>query len=424
MQTTIKFKGWPLLLATLLVLILQLITPAQIWTMLLVGMSLLQVIAYAWATNLQMDFRLRRERRYAMAQVGDRIEERFTISKMGLFPALWVEIIDHSTMPGYTVSQVTGLGTHSSIRWQTENICTQRGVFRLGPTEVNLGDPFGLFAVQQFYPNSVEFTVAPPIIPLPDFTIANRGHVGEGDPRPFSLAPTEPTASVRAYNPADSLNRVHWPTTARRESLYVRSLQEITSGDWWVILDMDEKVQHGTGQDSTLEKGVLMAASLADRGLREHQTVGLLAHGQEAVWLPPKAIELQRWQILKALAKIEAGTLSLSQLLTRSSQLIKQNTSLIVITPSTDPQWLSPLLMLKRQGVVPTVVLIYTNETRPALESIHYTLAMETIQAHLVDQVALVPPTGDELAGRWEWRTLGTGKVVITHKPQGDWERL
>ena len=424
MKTTFKFKGWPVLLTTLFVLILQFTSPAQIWTMLLIGLGLLQVIAYTWAKSLQTDFRLKRERRYGMAQVGDRVEERFTISKEGIFPALWVEIIDHSTMPNYTASQVTGLGVHSSIRWQTENICTQRGVFRLGPTEVNLGDPFGLFSVQHWDPHSVDFTVAPPIVTLPEFRIASRGHVGEGTPRLFSLAPTEPTASVRTYLPTDSLNRVHWPTTARRDSLYVRTLQETTSGDWWIVLDMDIQVHQGKELDSTLEKGILVAASLADRGLREQQAVGFLAHGQETVWLPPRSIELQEWQILRALAKIEGGQLSLDQLLIRSNQLIKQNTSLIIITPATNSDWLDPLLMFRRNGVVPTVILLYTAETRPTIEALHYALALENITAYPVDAGSIIPPTPEELAGRWEWRTLSTGRVVTMHRPLGEWETL
>ena len=412
------------MLATLLVLTLQFIAPAQIWTMLFIGLGLTQAIAFAWARGLQKNFILSRERRYAMAQVGDRFEERFTITQQGFLPALWVEIIDHSNLPGYNASQVTGVGAQSKMRWHTEHICAQRGVFQLGPTEVNLGDPFGLFAVRQFYPHTIDFTIAPPILPLPDIHIASRGHSGEGAPRHYSLAPTEPTATVRAYNPADSLKRIHWPTTARRESLYVRGLEETTSGDWWLALDVEARVQRGLGQDSTLEKAVIVASSLADKGLAGQQAVGLLAHGQEAVWLPPKSIALQRWQILTMLAKIQAGNLSLDQLLSRSSQTIRQDISLIVITPSTDSAWLNPVLLLKRQGVAPTVILIYTGETLPAMESLQQALAMQLIQTYLLDQASIHAPTSEDLAGHWEWRVLGTGRLVALRKPEGEWKAV
>lgn len=424
MVSRMQFKGWPILLTIVLVLILQLVSPAQIWTMLFIGFGLMLLVAYFWAKSLKNGFLLTRERRYGMAQVGDRVEERFTIQKTGMLPALWVEIIDHSNLPEYSASQVRGLGTTMQTRWQTEMICTRRGVYQLGPLDVSLGDPFGLFKVEQHYPNMVDFTVTPSILPLPNIEVTSRGHVGEGAPRPYNLAPTEPASTVRAYTPADSLNRVHWPTTARRESLYVKGLQEPTSGDWWLALDLDQSAHTGVDQTSTLETGVLIAASLVDQGLRDNQAVGLLAHSQGAVWLPPKSSPLQRWQLLTTLARVQAGSLNLGHLLTRSHALIKQNTSLIVITPSLDSQWLDPLLMFKRQGVAPTIFLIYTDETRAGMQGLQQALILESVRSYLIEQASLTPPTAEELAGRWEDRVLATGRVVVTHRPKGEWETL
>ncbi|MEM7348020.1 MAG: hypothetical protein AAF485_27620, partial [Chloroflexota bacterium] len=163
---------------------------------------------------------------------------------------------------------------------------------------------------------------------------------------------------------------------------------------------------------------------LADRGLQDKQAVGLLSHGQEAVWLPPKNIELQRWQILTALAKIQAGHLNLTQLLTRSVQLIKQNTSLIIITPSTDTAWLDPLLIIKRHGVVPTIFSIYTEETRTQAQAFQQVLVRDNIQTHLIDESAIVPPKREDVGGRWEWRTSVTGKAMALNRPEGEWETL
>ena len=424
MVSKMQFKGWPILLTVVLVLILQLVSPAQIWTMLFIGFGLMLLIAYLWARSLKNGFYLNRERRYGMAQVGDRIEERFTIHKTGLLPALWVEIIDHSNLPDYSASQVTGLGTNMHTRWQTEMVCTRRGVYQLGPLDVSMGDPFGLFRVQQHYPNTVDFTVAPPILPLPNVEVASRGHIGEGTPRPYSLAPTDPASTVRAYTPADSLNRVHWPTTARRETLYVKGLQEPTSGDWWLALDLDQGVHTGLDQTSTLETGVLIAASLVDQGLKGSQAVGMLAHSQEAVWLPPKSSPIQRWHLLTSLASVQAGPLNLGHLLTRSHALIKQNTSLIVITPSIETEWIDPLLMFKRQGVAPTIFLIYTDETRAEMQGLQQALLLESVRSYLIEQSSFTPPSAEELSSRWEDRVLATGRVVAVHRPQSEWETL
>jgi uncharacterized protein (DUF58 family) len=333
-------------------------------------------------------------------------------------------VIDYSNMPGYSASRVTGIGMSTSYRWRTDGICAQRGVFQLGPTRANLGDPFGLFAVEQYYPTTVDFTIAPPIVELPDIQIATRGHLGEEVPRPFSLAPTQPTATVRAYASGDSLNRIHWPTTARRDDFYVRGMEELTAGDWWIVLDLEERIHSGTDLDSTLEKSILIAASLADRGLRNSHAVGLLAHGQDSIWMLPKSVGLQRWQIFRVLAQIKAGDLNLHDLLARSGQLVKRDASLIVITTAANAHWLDSLLLLGRQGVVPTVICLFDEQTRPAAEGLIQALAMQNIRGHLIDHTSMIIPTPEELAGRWEFRILGMGKVVAVSRPEGSWERM
>jgi uncharacterized protein (DUF58 family) len=243
-------------------------------------------------------------------------------------------------------------------------------------------------------------------------------------PRPFSLAPTQPTATVRLFAPGDSLGRIHWPTTARRDDFYVRGLEELTAGDWWIVLDLEDQVHQGEGVNATLEKSILIAASLADRGLRGSHAVGMLAHGQDSIWMLPKSTALQRWQIFRVLAQIRAGSLSLQDLLARSGQLIKRDTSLIVITTATNAQWLDSLMLLSRLGVVPTVICLFDQETRATAEALLPTLAMQNIRGHLIDHTTMVIPTPEELAGRWEWRILGMGRVVAVNKPEGSWERM
>jgi uncharacterized protein (DUF58 family) len=153
------------------------------------------------------------------------------------------------------------------------------------------------------------------------------------------------------------LRWVHWPTTARRDELYVRRFDGAPSGDWWIVLDADLDVQAGSGDDSTLEHGVILAASLADRGLRAGQSVGLTAADQELIWLPPKGSEAHRWQIMRSLALLSYGDHALGELLT----MLRPNatrTSLIIITPAIDASWIEALIPLMNRGDVPTVLLM------------------------------------------------------------------
>ena len=300
-----------------LLLVMQLIDPYRGWVILLVGLGGAWLIGYLWARSLAQGLELTREMRFGWAQVGDKLQERFTLVNHNWAPAVWVEIIDHSTMPDYRASRVTGVSSQSKNRWYVGGYCTRRGLYTLGPTSLQTGDPLGLYTVRLHYPDCADLMVTPPILPLPSIEVAPGGRAGEGRPRPNAPERTVSAAGVRDYQPGDSLRWVHWRTSARRDSLHVQLFDSTPAGDWWIILDMNRSVQTGEGQDSTVEHGIILSASLANQGLADGRAVGFLANGAELVWSSPQGGEPQRQSILRSLALLESGERSLGELLGR-----------------------------------------------------------------------------------------------------------
>ena len=176
----LKLNNRLLPVLVVLLAIMQLVVPFRGWTILLVGLGGGWLVSYLWAWSLAHNLQLKRETRFGWAQVGDRLEERFTLINHGWVPALWVEILDHSTMPGYQISRVTGVGGNAENRWQTHGFCERRGLFTLGPTSLQTGDPFGLYTVNLHYPNLETLTVTPPVVPLPTIQVAPGGRIGNG----------------------------------------------------------------------------------------------------------------------------------------------------------------------------------------------------------------------------------------------------
>ena len=87
----------------------------------------------------------------------------------------------------------------------------------------------------------------------------------------------------------------------------MRQFEHTPASDWWIFLDLDPACQVGHGFDSTEEHGVILAASLAHKGLQEGQAVGLTVNSQSPVWLPPGRSASQRMDILRALALAKPG---------------------------------------------------------------------------------------------------------------------
>jgi uncharacterized protein (DUF58 family) len=423
----------PLLLVLFtLLLIIQILQPSRIWTFLFVGLGLTLLVNYIWARSLARYLRLTREMRFGLAQVGDRLEERFTLENAGWLAGLWVEIDDDSTMPDYLVSSVTGIGGMASYQWRIQGLCTRRGVYRLGPTHLRTGDPLGIFTVIQEYSASTDLVVTPPIIALPKIEVAPGGRSGEGRPRANAPDRTVSASGVREYVPGESLRLIHWRTTARKGEPYVQIFDGTPASDWWVILDLDQACQIGQGADSTEEDAVILAASLVDRGLRLKRAVGLVVNSQRLVWMPPQEGDGQKWEILRTLATVSPGGRKLGELLGSLGSSIGKRSSAVIITSNVGGDWLKNLIPLIWRGVTPTLLLLDpisfggTPESSANTSFLTEQLTSQGIARWVITRDLFQQPEARPgKFGWWEWKITPQGHAIAVKKPsETAWRRL
>jgi len=428
MVVRIRLNSMALPLLTLGTLVMQLIHPSKTWQSLIVAFAGLLLVAGLWAWSLKGNLRLTREVRFSWAQVGDALEEQFTLTNDGLLSATWVEVIDHSTLPDYSAARAVGIDSNSTTTWHTSGVCMRRGVYELGGTTLRSGDPFGVFTVEIFLPEKSTLVVMPPVISLPSVQITPGGWMGDGRPRPNIIDQTVNAATVREYAHGDTMKLIHWPTTARRGKFYSRLLDGAPASDWWIALDADSKVQVGQAWENTIELGIILAASFADRGLRARHSVGLLASGRQTVWLKPQSGERHRLEILRALALLEPGQLSLSELLERANPALGNRMSLIIITPSIKDDWLPSMTHLLWKGISPTVILMDPASfgAPRGADSLAGVLAEMGISRHILDRSMLQQPEAHPgWKGQWEWRITPSGKAISARPPDDlTWKRL
>ncbi len=406
-------------LFAILALVLQVIDPRPAWLMLCVALGTALLVAWLWARALSRGLRLTRELRYGWTQVGDQLEERFTVENTALAPALWLELSDHSTLPDYHVARATGVGGRSATAWETAGICTRRGLYRLGPTTLRCGDPLGLFTVTIRDAQTATLVVMPPVVPLPSVDVAPGGRAGEGRRTRETAEFSVNTSRVREMQPGDSRRWIHWRVSAHRADWYVRVQDSTPAGDWWIVLDANRAVQAGTGPQSTLEYGVILAASLADRGLREGRSVGLVANGAASAVMTPLGGEAQRWAIMRSLTLVAEGAQPLAELLTRMRTVFRQASSLVIITPDDSDDWPAALLPLMQGGITPTVLRL-DRRTFGAPDSGGATVLLSGlgVTCHSIERGLLdLAHSRPGQRGRTRWHIGGTGRAVPVEEP-------
>ena len=421
----LRSRLWPALV--ILLLVLQLLWPSRIWAALLGVMGGGWLIAFLWARSLARNLAGRRRMRYGWTQVGDRLEERFILSNAGRVPAIWLEVQDRSDLPGYNASCLTAVDAGGFTEWRKQGVCTRRGLFTIGPASLTCTDPLGLYAVSLSVSDTANLLVLPPVLALPAIEVASGGRAGEGRRhRRSALETTVSVQTVREYVQGDPLRAIHWPTSARQGRLFVRQFEQMPSSDWWICLDMNRKAQVGEGDLSTEEYGVILAASLADRGLQMGHSVGLVTCGQNLVWIPPRHNSGQLIDILRGLAMVKPGGRRVEELLDQLRPSMRTGASMILITPDLRPDWISTLLQLTRIGVTPTVLLLDplsfggVQSARGMADWFQkHAITSSVITADLLDR-----PAAEGHEDEWEWRIAGSGKAVPVRRPiQVEWRR-
>ena len=357
-ERSIRVKSYLIPSLALILTLVQLFFPFKGWAILASSFLGLTSFTYLWAWSLKKNLSLEREMRFGWMEVGDHIQERIVIENEAKLPALWVKIIDHSQMPGYTVSTIRSIRSQWYSHWFTRGICDRRGIYTLGPTSLETADPLGMFTVRIDFSETVTMMVVPPVVPLPQIEIAPGGRTGEGKSTSSGLERTIVAGGVREYIPGDSLRWLHWPTTARKNKPFVRVFDFSPASNWWILLDMDPDVHAGEGQESTEEYSVILAASLVNKGLKQDKLVGFITHGDELMWHTPDLGDAHLWRILQSLAVVRPTGLPLPDMLDHLRNTLEQRTSLVVITPNMDTGWLNNLGLLIRKGIVPTVLLL------------------------------------------------------------------
>ncbi len=403
-------------------LIMQLVSPDRAWSWLLVGLSAMLAVGYIWARSLRDRVTAQRRAVGAWVVAGDHLDEQFTLVNEGWLPVLWVRVRDGSAVPGYTADRVETAGSAARRAWTTTGVCQRRGVFRLGPWDLEMTDPLGLFRVTQHYPGTTTIMVYPRAAHLPNLELPRGRAPGRATSAERAAAETITVGSIRHYAQGDSLRRVHWPATAHHDALMVREFDREPSGDVWLIVDIDAAVQAGRGAEATQEYAVILAASLAAQFARqgERRGVGLLLSGRHPQHLPPARGQAQLWRILQALAEAEpAAGLSLAALLRQAGPSLGSGRTLVLITPSQDYAWVAPLIPLMARGNAPTAVLLDASTFDPpcgdsaALLGLRDLLARQRIPSHVLAQGFPFRPVERIRRSRRELRTLpGFGRVV------------
>ena len=222
------------------------VTGSSIYFRLAYVWAVLIVASWLWSWQVLRGVKLERKARATRAQVGQIYEEKIELDNEGRLPRLWLAVGDKSTLPDSAGSRLFPvIEAHRGRTYLSRTRLLKRGVFPLGPTVLESGDPFGLFPVERVSPPKESLLVYPLLVELHDFPSPAGVLPGGEALRRRTPQVTPNAAGVREYAPGDSMSRIHWVSTARRNRLMTKEFELDPQAEVWIFLDAAE-----TGQAS------------------------------------------------------------------------------------------------------------------------------------------------------------------------------
>lgn len=337
---------------------------------------------WIWAYFSIKGLVVRRSARGLRQQLGQVLEERFEVTNRLRLFRIWMEVKDDSDLPGSSGSRVfSWIGAKEQRSYTSYTLLTRRGEYRLGPTVIYTGDPFGLFIYKRPFPTENQLLVMPYFVELNRFPFPPGFLSGGKALRRKTPEVTPQSAGVREYFPGDSLNRIHWPSVARHDRMMVREFDQDPQADVWIFVDAQRlahfnepvsqelpkiekywlwrKKYEFTLPPDTFEYAVSIAASISNFFIKQGQAVGFAAVGHLYTALSAERGDRQKNKILETLAFLRPeGDLPLLGLVDAQLGNIPRGSVAVLITASGHETVVAAAQALAERRVKPVVLLV------------------------------------------------------------------
>lgn len=359
------------------------------------GISVLLAVGVAWAAaefsldNVRYSRALTPRRLFP----GEEATLAITVENRKILPLAWLRVVDpidirivrndarledvlafsdgieRDDVLGRSLVTVTALGPFRALQRTYRVTARRRGVYAMGPAQVEAGDPFGIFPRRAHIGGTQEIVVFPSVYRPEDLGLPFHEMIGEIIP---PSAPAEDPmflAGGREYRPGDPLHRMNWKATARSGKLQVRVFDPSTTANIMIVLNLNTYEYMWQGVEvERMESTISIAASLASWAIDRGYAAGMRATGtvnnsDSAIRIAPSAGPRQMPTILDHLARLSFNTrFPPEHVLLDETRRLDARTSLLFVTPILTSA-LTDLLASKKLRA--RVAVLYTGTASP-----------------------------------------------------------
>lgn len=237
-----------------------------------------------------------------------------------------------------------------------------RGKYKIGPMELALTDPLGIWIKSKEIPILHEILVLPSVVKLNSVSPGGRQQMTfNGSRKRQKVGLSSDFCGIREYRHGDNLRHIHWPATAKASKLIIREFEQITTSRITIVLDLYRKSLQGF-RPTNLDYAIKIAASIGKYAVDNSYEFRILAQGKEIHNAPHgKNNAYMNWMLEKMALMKPVGEKNLLELLAEQTHLIKRGEEVIVIFSShigNSENYLHLLCALQKRNISVTAVFL------------------------------------------------------------------
>lgn len=256
---------------------------------------------------------------------------------------------------GSATFQIGRLPSRSTADAGYRIVCRPRGVYRVGPATIRVTDPLGFAFTEQTLDATDRLIVYPEVEELNGFPMTRGKDPAMQASRPeFSQNGGEDFFTLREYEHGDDLRFVHWPSSARRDTLMIRQMETPWQSRALVFFDI-RQTSYESGDH--FEKAVRGAASVVRHLARSGFDADLWAGGAQTLSVGSYSTVMERL----AMVDVEP-TLDLRAVASRMRQTGRGG-ALVLVTGIADHELLEVHRLLSRD--YRTTIVLGATDTSP-----------------------------------------------------------
>ncbi len=365
-------------------------------------------VAHHWSRHVLDRVTYERVTPQNRAFQGEQISITLRLVNDKMLPVPWIEVRDAvpeasltgdertsgTGAPGYVNTiRSTHLSWYERISWPLQLKAVARGHYRVGPARVTTGDAFGFNPVVREEEKYDTFIVYPRVYELPELGLPAERPFGELKGRQRIFEDPGRIAGVRDYQPGDSMRRIDWKASARRQTLQSKVYEPSATMHLLLAVNVHTMPASWQGfQPELLERLLAAAASVGRHAFEAGYAVGLIANGSypdsdRPMRVPVGRSSDQLGHLLEALAVIHPLTMaSLETVIDREAARFPYGATLVCVTALMDEALAGSLQRVARAGHTVTVISLAErkdefDELLPGIRVYNIAEAMHAIEA-------------------------------------------